>query len=142
MNENEELMAWVLESMRGAALREIAFGDAAIRLEFSKSDAFFGTTFKLKSANFVSVSEHPSDGYESEVLAAMPSLYKSLGAEVLRVSYSDSSATISFVGGERLLIHDKEHIWDNLFSVELENEDGRSECLYGGVKNANKHIAG
>jgi len=129
---NEELMSWVLDSMRGARLREIAFGEAAIRLEFSKSGAFSWEVFRLKTANFLSFSKPPSDDYEAEIQTAMPGLYRALGLTLSDISCSGFEARLSFDDGPTLFIQDKERIWDNLFSVELENKDGRSEYLYGG----------
>lgn len=128
---NDELMSWVIESIRGATLREIAFGDAAVRLEFSKSDTFSWAVFRLKTANFFSISENLGNAYEAEIAETLTPLYQCLGVQLVSVTHSNVRATLSFDGGAKFFIHDKEGIWDNLFSIELENKDGRSEYLYG-----------
>ena len=128
---NDELTTWVLESMRGATLREIAFGDAAVRLEFSKSDTSSWSVFRLKTANFFSLSENAGNAYEAEVTEAMAPLYACLGARLLNLTYSSAAATLTFDNGTSFFVHDKEGIWDNLLSIELENKDGKSEYLYG-----------
>lgn len=128
---NDELMNWVIESIRGAILREVAFGDAAVRLEFSKSDTFSWSVFRLKTANFFSLSENSGSDYEAEVAGTMTPLYQCLGAQLLNLTYSNVVATLTFDNGMNFFVHDREGIWDNLFSIELENKDGRSEYLYG-----------
>ena len=123
-------MAWVLASMQGSTLREVAFGEAAVRLEFSKSDKESWAVFRLKTTNFISTSKQRYAEYEVEIVEAMPVLYQALGRELAEFSHSGGLALMRFQGGDTLFIRDDEQIWDNIFSIKLENEGGRSEYLY------------
>ena len=109
------------------AFEKLHLATLQLDFELSKSDAFSWSIFRLKTANFLSMSETPSGDYESEISTAIPSLYRCLGKQLLDINFALKSARIAFVGGGTFFICDQEGIWDNLFSVELENKDGRSE---------------
>lgn len=117
--------------MRGATLQEFSLNRTSSRYDFLKSANSIPALYRLKTANIVSGIVQSTNDYDAEMRGVLVTMYDLLEQPLKEISVTSSVAKFTFESGNGFYIHNKEHLWDNLFTIQLENGDDRSEYLYG-----------